>query len=228
MISSKSSPSDNVEEEKEVLIECPKCRGKQKLSIPVKVINQAKQLTTISVPSGVCCEHAFQAFVDKNFKIRGYQKVDFELSKMEFLESAQESQETEVPFEFEDEVESLTTLPFFQNIIDILRESVDDKEILGSGLFSTEGQVIYSSLPSGALTNLIKEFEARTEKNLSRITKMFLVMETKEITSCQYLEFASRAADYVLVIFCSSNVKLGMSNLYLRQIAERIENLEKS
>ncbi len=56
---------------------CPVCKSEKELSINKSVINQAKQLTTISIPQNKICQHHFQAFVDKNFKVRGYQKVDF-------------------------------------------------------------------------------------------------------------------------------------------------------
>ncbi len=37
-------------------------------------------MTTVSIPKYKICKHHFQAFVDKNFKVRGYQKVDFVFS----------------------------------------------------------------------------------------------------------------------------------------------------
>ncbi len=37
-------------------------------------------MTTVSIPKHKICKHHFQAFVDKNFKVRGYQKVDFVFS----------------------------------------------------------------------------------------------------------------------------------------------------
>jgi len=40
-------------------------------------------LTTVSIPFGLICNHSFNAFIDKKFKVRGYQKVDFEISKIE-------------------------------------------------------------------------------------------------------------------------------------------------
>ncbi|MFW9771769.1 MAG: hypothetical protein ACFFEO_06335 [Candidatus Thorarchaeota archaeon] len=61
-----------------ISIRCPVCKLKKDLRFPKSVINQAKQLTTISIPKDLICEHHFQAFVDKNFVVRGYQKVDFE------------------------------------------------------------------------------------------------------------------------------------------------------
>ena len=46
-------------------------------------MTQNQHLTTVSIPFGLVCNHSFNAFFDKNFKVRGYQKVDYELSEME-------------------------------------------------------------------------------------------------------------------------------------------------
>jgi hypothetical protein len=58
---------------------CPVCKSKDVIQIPKSVVNNATQLTTISVPKGKICHHHFQLFLDKNFAIRGYQKVHFQL-----------------------------------------------------------------------------------------------------------------------------------------------------
>jgi len=58
---------------------CPVCKSKKSLEIPNSVIAEAKQLTTMSIARGLVCNHQFQAFVDKNFQVRGYQRVDFEI-----------------------------------------------------------------------------------------------------------------------------------------------------
>ena len=60
---------------------CPVCKSEKILSFPRTIVNQATGLTTMSIAKGLVCEHQFQAFVDKNFKVRGYQKVDFEFEK---------------------------------------------------------------------------------------------------------------------------------------------------
>ena len=57
---------------------CPICKSKKSLEIPDSIVKKNTQLTTISLPKGLVCDHHFQMFIDKNFKIRGYQKVDFE------------------------------------------------------------------------------------------------------------------------------------------------------
>ena len=70
-----------------VKITCPICKVKKELKFPKSVINEARQLTTISLPRGLLCDHHFQAFVDKNFVVRGYQKVDFEFETKKSIES---------------------------------------------------------------------------------------------------------------------------------------------
>ncbi len=59
---------------------CPICKTVDIVGIPPSRLNKKTQLTTISVHKGLICPHHFQFFMDKNFQIRGYQKVDLELS----------------------------------------------------------------------------------------------------------------------------------------------------
>lgn len=66
---------------KKLSISCPICQAKEVIDVPISIIDQSKHLTTISIPKGKVCKHHFQIFVDKNFAIRGFQKVDYELNK---------------------------------------------------------------------------------------------------------------------------------------------------
>jgi len=61
---------------------CPVCKAEKALQFPKSVITQAKGLSTMSIARGLVCEHQFQAFVDKNCAVRGYQRVDFEFEKI--------------------------------------------------------------------------------------------------------------------------------------------------
>ena len=67
----------------DVKIVCPICKLNKVMKFPKSVINKARHLTTISLPKGLICDHHFQAFLDKNFTVRGYQKVDFEFENKE-------------------------------------------------------------------------------------------------------------------------------------------------
>jgi len=69
---------------------CPVCKSEKSLQFPKSIVNKANGLTTMSIARGLVCGHQFQAFVDKNFKVRGYQRVDFEFEKIK-TEQKQES-----------------------------------------------------------------------------------------------------------------------------------------
>ena len=74
------------------------CKAKKALGVPKSVIEKAKQITTMSIAKGLVCQHQFQAFVDKYFKVRGYQRVDFEfeiLNNDERKKISSEFKETE-------------------------------------------------------------------------------------------------------------------------------------
>jgi len=196
---------------KKIQIICPKCSKKDFLKVPEKIIDQSKQLTTVSLPAGLICQHSFQAFVDKNLKVRGYQTVDFEFSKLEYLE---------------EDVSSISSLPFFNDILKLLRNSVDDKDILGSALFTVEGKVLYTSLPQNMLFNTIREFEIRDKQKLTRIKKMYLELENNQKVCSQYIELKDiKNTRFILVLFFSDKVKLGMGNLILKDLVREIELL---
>jgi hypothetical protein len=61
-------------------IVCPICKTRDLIGVPKRELDKSSHLTTISIHKGLICPHHFQVFVDKNLQIRGYQKVDFELS----------------------------------------------------------------------------------------------------------------------------------------------------
>jgi len=63
-----------------VNIICPICKNSKEIAIPKY---KSTHLITVSIPKGMVCEHHFQAFIDKNYVIRGYQKVDIDLKEQD-------------------------------------------------------------------------------------------------------------------------------------------------
>jgi len=68
----------SLEDSTQIRFICPVCKTAKTLQFPKSVIIKAEGLTTMSIAKGLVCEHHFQAFVDKNCAVRGYQRVDFE------------------------------------------------------------------------------------------------------------------------------------------------------
>lgn len=63
-----------------VPLECPICKKKGSISLKKNRFPEEKRLLTLSINQGIICDHHFQAFIDRNFKVRGYQKVDLTIS----------------------------------------------------------------------------------------------------------------------------------------------------
>ena len=61
-----------------ITVICPICNMKSDINLPKNILKK-QGLTTISIPKDTICQHHFQIFLDKDLKVRGYQKVDFEL-----------------------------------------------------------------------------------------------------------------------------------------------------
>ena len=202
-----------------VLIICPECSKRKKLKVPTKVINQSKNVTTIGIPSGIICKHSFQAFVDNFSVVRGYQVVDFEFPKLEYYESKliEEGQKKE------DNLSNLTSLPLFQDIINLLRGCIDDREILGSAIFTVKGTVLYTSISHDTLLNTIREFEVRNEKKLHSIIKMFLELENNQKVCSEYIKI--NEDKFILVLIFSEIVNFGIGNMLLRDIAKKIQKI---
>jgi hypothetical protein len=102
---------------------------------------------------------------------------------------------------------------------------VDDKEILGSGIFSIEGKVLYSSLPQTTLFNTIKEFEVRSERNLVSVKQMYLELENNEKFISKFMQI--NGMKFNLVLMFSFRVKFGMGNLHLRDLLKKISKLKE-
>ncbi|MFX1236863.1 MAG: hypothetical protein ACFE8P_03985, partial [Promethearchaeota archaeon] len=70
---------DKKEGVKNIPFICPICKIKKVICIPKNIVKRSEGLTSISIRAGQVCEHAFQAFLDKNFHVRGYQRIDLEI-----------------------------------------------------------------------------------------------------------------------------------------------------
>ncbi len=64
---------------KKILVICPICQGRGEIHVPDEVLQDNKGTSTVLVRAGVTCNHLYQAFVDKNCKVRGYQRTDYEV-----------------------------------------------------------------------------------------------------------------------------------------------------
>lgn len=216
----KANNEENIQENqlKKVLFRCPMCHTLKNLEIPVKIILQTNRIVTVSVPSGLICEHYFQAFVDQNFHVRGYQPVDFKFYNIEYYESREEKKKDE-----NEDLSELTSLDLFQDIIKMLRDVVDNVEIIGSAIFTKEGKVLYSSIPHNALLNTIREYELRNEKRMHSIIRMFLELKNHQKLCSEYINIQD--IDFIIILVFSQDVNFAIGTMHLKDLTKQIKKL---
>ena len=130
---------------------CPHCKKSEFIKIPESIINESHNVTTISIPMNFICEHSFQVFVDKNFVVRGYQRVDFDISNLEIYSDGSGAQE--------DLLITYTSSVAIKKIIQFIREKINIKGIFGGLLLTDAGHLMFSSLPNEISFAMIKNIE---------------------------------------------------------------------
>ncbi|UCC18839.1 MAG: hypothetical protein JSV62_12120 [Promethearchaeota archaeon] len=61
----------------EVKFICPICSAEKKIAIPTSIILEGKEdLTTMFIDKGMICNHQFQVYINKDFKIQDYLIID--------------------------------------------------------------------------------------------------------------------------------------------------------
>ncbi|MFW9896437.1 MAG: hypothetical protein ACFFD7_11580, partial [Candidatus Thorarchaeota archaeon] len=202
-------------------VKCPKCEALKSLKIPIKIVDQTQNLTRINIPKGMICEHSFQVLIDKSFSIKRYQLVDYDVQKMEFLKDNNEE-----ILEEDGDIFNFISFPFYEDIINILRESIDDRDILGAAIFTEKGKVIYISIPSNLLFNIIKEFEFRNEKELQELSKMYIEAKNQQKIFSEFIEILNIKVVFVLIF--SERVNFGMGAMLFRDLIKKLETTTKN
>lgn len=197
----------------EIEVVCPTCSIKKNIKVPIQARAKKDGIYILSIPVGVICKHSFQVFLDKNLWVRGYQRVDLEIRNIEYVES-----------ELKKENEQAVDVSLlFQQLIKQLRLVVDDKEILGTGLFSIDGRIIYSSIPQNALFNTIRELQLRNETDMPEILKLMIELKTHQKVYAEILEIGDEK--YILILFFSRLVNFTLGSQIMKEFSHRIKNM---
>ncbi len=69
-------------ETRSVTISCPVCKKMVDIELPTFLVQESQDnIVKVQIPQDKCCPlHSFMVFIDKNFKIRGYQHADLEFN----------------------------------------------------------------------------------------------------------------------------------------------------
>jgi len=114
---------------------------------------------------------------------------------------------------------------FFQKVIDVFKDLMYQNEIVGAALLSTKGNVIYTSLPNEILVNSLKELEIRYRVGALTLPEMYSRLENGQKVVSKIIDIPWKLDPLLIVVLYESTVPLGMAEVNLDRIANKIINI---
>jgi len=123
----------------------------------------------------------------------------------------------------EDEIYMSKT--FYQKAINLFEELLIDNEIVGAALLTTKGNVIYTSLPNEILVNSLKELEIRYMVGALNLPEMYYGLEDGKKVFSKIIDIPWKLDPLLFVALYDNVVPLGMAEMNLRKVANKITNI---
>lgn len=154
----------------------------------------------------------FELFPDTS-KVKDYQQIE-EPKYDELVDSIITGEE-----------EIYMSKTFYKKVIDVFKELVHENEIIGAALLSTKGNVIYTSLPNEILVNSLKELEIRFMVGAVVLPEMYSRLENGQKLVSKIIDIPWKLDPLLIVVLYESTVPLGMAEVNLDRIANKIINI---
>jgi hypothetical protein len=120
--------------------------------------------------------------------------------------------------------EVLESEPLYRKIVELIKSLVFENEILGAALFSSNGNVIYSSLPQEILLSSLKELEIRYAI-ANEFSTTFYSLENNQKIFSKIIKIPWKLDPLIMVILFDSTVPTGMAEVNLDKISKTIQNI---
>jgi hypothetical protein len=165
-----------------------------------------------------------------NSRLKRITKVFFETFPNP--EQINDYEEVENP-QFDEKIESIITgqeerfqsEEFYSKVISLFKELIFENEIIGGAVLSTNGNIIYSSLPNEILIRSLKELEIRFMTGALNLPELFYSLENGQKVFSKYIEFPSDEESLLIVLLFEKSIPLGMGEVNLIRISKKIVSL---
>ena len=114
---------------------------------------------------------------------------------------------------------------FYKKVIDVFKALMYENEIIGAALLSTKGNVIYTSLPNEILVNSLKELEIRFMVGAVTLPEIYSRLENGQKMVSKIIDIPWKLDPLLIVVLYDRTVPLGMAEVNLNRIAEKVINI---
>ncbi|TFF87081.1 MAG: hypothetical protein EU550_04105 [Promethearchaeota archaeon] len=126
--------------------------------------------------------------------------------------------------ETEEDIVNYNFTILIRKVINILRSNLGKKGIVGGGIFSLSGKILYTSLPEEILLKITKEIEIRIEREVLDLKKVFYVFKDSKVMILDYLEVSG--FEFIIGVNYSGDLDISSINATHRIIINDILLLE--
>lgn len=163
-------------EVKELRVLCPLCKKEAKIEVPIFLVNEAQDgVLKVSIPRGACCdEHSFMVYIDKKFRVRGYQNADIEFRNGPTISKTKKAIDAKKERELKDfRIQDITSILGMDISSLILRTILVEKPVLFLETFDLYNRVdktvaFLSDMESDDLQITSQKLQPEDLKNLKR------------------------------------------------------------
>jgi hypothetical protein len=113
---------------------------------------------------------------------------------------------------------------FYLKVIDYFNNLSFKDEILGGALLSTDGNLIYTSLPGEILLGSIKELEIRFMTGTLHLPELYYSLENEQKIFSKIIEHKSGKGYYMVLLF-GAQIPLGLAHMTFSKISKQIGQL---
>ncbi|MBY8981405.1 MAG: hypothetical protein KGD57_00520, partial [Candidatus Lokiarchaeota archaeon] len=113
----------------------------------------------------------------------------------------------------------------YGKIIKLFRDLISKNEIIGAAVLSTDGQVIYSTLPDEILTRSVKELEIRFKVGTVNLPELFYSLENGQKVFSKLVKIPWKRDNFLIVLLFENSVPLGMAEMNLNKVSKTIISL---
>ncbi|MFX1364989.1 MAG: hypothetical protein ACFFCE_15825 [Promethearchaeota archaeon] len=123
----------------------------------------------------------------------------------------------------EDEIHMSKT--FYQKAIELFEELLNNNEFVGVALLTTKGNIIYTSLPHEILINSLKELEISYMVGALNLPEKYYGLENGQKVFSKIIDIPWKLEPLFLVALFDTTVPLGMAEMNIRKVANKITNI---
>jgi predicted regulator of Ras-like GTPase activity (Roadblock/LC7/MglB family) len=238
MSAPKSAEPQNAISTKSFNLKCPSCKASVTVTMPLSIKDMGQGgLTNILIPhTATPCGHAMQIFLDLNYRVRGYTRIDYvneESASEAEMKKASPVHVTSSSFfkgrpldEREEAGLSSTEKALKDNLQDIIRKfAAGTPHVKAVACFDYEGFIIAKALAEEVMLEDVSLLAGSMMTQSSVIGKSLKISSLTDFTITSEVAkiTVKKAGEVLILVYYGKDVKEGLMKFNLNKLADDIK-----